>query len=68
MYFGKNSRRWSLKFYGKYDEIFSKSSGHEIPAEIITDELVSYAEVALRAEVCLRAIELKDRKLELGKN
>lgn len=68
LYFGKNSRRWSLKFYGKYDEIFSKSSGHEIPAEIITDELVSYAEVALRAEVCLRAIELKDRKLELGKN
>ncbi|EFA9162816.1 hypothetical protein C2703_003333 [Escherichia coli] len=34
VYLGKNSRRWSLKFYSKYDEHVSGKKGHQIAEEV----------------------------------
>lgn len=58
LYFGKNSRRSSLKIYSKGEEI--TVSGHEIPASVShRNDLVSWADDKLRIELVLRGMELK---------
>lgn len=57
MYFGKNSRRSSFKFYSKGTEI--KAKGHKLPEQFRTPEMIDYANKSLRAEATLRAMELK---------
>lgn len=57
LYFGKSSRRWSLKLYSKGQEIAAKGHGQEA-----VDELPSareWADKTLRAEVTFRSMELK---------
>jgi len=64
LYFGKHSRRWSMKFYAKLDEILRR--GHQLPFSIRDREkLVELADGMLRAELTLRSPELG--KLELNK-
>ena len=65
-YFGKNSRRWSLKCYSKGQEI--KAKGHRLPSELSTPEMLEYAEKALRIEGVTRQLELKRRSLHLASN
>jgi II/X family phage/plasmid replication protein len=65
-YFGKNSRRWSLKCYSKGQEI--KAKGHKLPTELATPEMIEYAEKALRIEGVTRQLELKRRSLHLASN
>jgi len=63
VYFGKNSRRSSLKFYNKLSEL--KAKGHKLPPEL--DQLVSlwdWVTGKLRAEYTLRSLQLKDDNLE----
>lgn len=62
LYFGKNSRRWSLKVYAKGQEIEAKGHGQES----ITDlpHARAWADRTLRAELTLRSLELK--RLGLG--
>ena len=57
LYFGKNSRRWSLKVYAKGQEIEAKGHGQES----ITDlpHARAWADRTLRAELTLRSLELK---------
>ncbi len=63
LYFGKHSRRWTMKFYGKLEEITKK--GHKLPYSIDDyDKLLEFAESMLRAELTLRSPELG--KLELN--
>lgn len=57
LYFGKNSRRWSLKLYAKGQEITAK--GHGQDAILGLPAAVSWAEKTLRAELTLRSMELK---------
>lgn len=57
LYFGKNSRRWGLKLYSKGEEIRAK--GHKQDAILHLPSAVEYADKALRAELVLRAMELK---------
>jgi II/X family phage/plasmid replication protein len=64
LYFGKHSRRWSLKFYAKGPE-FEK---HTSPALKTLPALSSYAERALRCEVVMRSMELKARGLDIAAN
>ena len=64
LYFGKNSRRWSLKCYSKGDEI--KAKGHELPLALQTEELESFADKLLRVEVVIRGMELKRLGLHLA--
>lgn len=54
LYFGKHSRRWSLKFYHKGQEVRdNKKHQRELP-----DSLLQFADKSLRAEIVLRGKEL----------
>lgn len=63
LYFGKNSRRWSLKIYAKGQEITAKGHGQDgilhLPA------CREWADRALRTELTLRSMELKRLGLSL---
>lgn len=65
-YFGKNSRRWSLKCYSKGLEILAK--GHKLPPELSIPEMIEYAQKALRIEGVIRQMELKRRSLNRACN
>jgi hypothetical protein len=64
LYWGKNSRRWSLKMYPKGDEL----KAHK-PKKGIVDHphflegVTNFADRALRVELTLRGMELKDKQL-----
>ena len=63
LYYGKHSRRWSLKFYSKGDELEAgKDHGLSEKLEHRSD-LLNYADRALRCELTLRGMELKRRGL-----
>ena len=62
LYFGKNSRRWSLKLYAKGQEI--RAPGHGQAAILELPSAVEGADKTLRAELTLRSMEL--RRLCLG--
>lgn len=64
LYFGKHSRRWSLKFYAKGPEFMK----HTPPALKELPALRAYADRALRCEVVLRSMELKARGLDTAAN
>ena len=65
LYFGKNSRRWSAKCYSKGHEINAKN--HQLPKELQIPELLDWADKALRIELVLRSMQLKDFLLYNGK-
>ena len=65
-YFGKNSRRWSLKCYSKGHELTAK--GHKLPKELSIPEMMEYANKALRIEGVTRQLELKRRDLHIAAN
>lgn len=57
LYFGKNSRRWSLKVYAKGQEIEAKGHGQDSIANL--PHAREWADRTLRAELTLRSLELK---------
>ena len=62
IYFGKNSTRWSLKIYPKFDELSSKKKGHELSVKIKKkdqDLLKDWAQGVVRFELTLRSPEIK---------
>lgn len=65
LYFGKTSRRWSVKFYSKGDEVAAR--GHKLSFEIEQrDNLIDWADNKLRAELTLRSIQLKEKQLSVA--
>lgn len=66
LYFGKNSRRWSVKCYSKGHELTVKGRG--LHADLAHPLLVEYAEKALRLELVMRSMHLKDCHLDLACN
>lgn len=66
LYFAKNSRRWSAKCYSKGQEINAKN--HKLPEELQIPELMEWADKALRIELVLRGMQLKDMLLANGKH
>ena len=66
VYFGKKSRRWALKCYSKGAEINVKGRG--LPSELLSFEILDYAEKALRLEVVIRRMELVDLELDTASN
>lgn len=62
LYFGKHSRRWSLKLYSKGQELDAK--GHRQPVVDQLPAVREWAERSLRAELTLRSMELKRRGLD----
>ena len=64
LYFGQRSRRWSLKFYAKGDELEAREKGHTLPETIPDrDKLQRWADNKLRGELTLRGMQL--HKLDL---
>ena len=57
LYFGKHSRRWSLKLYAKGQEITAKGHGQDAILEL--PSCLEWASKALRAELTIRSMELK---------
>lgn len=57
LYFGKNSRRSSLKLYSKGQEIQAKDHGQE--SVLLLPSAIEYANRSLRAEFTIRSMELK---------
>lgn len=57
LYFGKNSRRWSLKLYAKGQEIEAKGHGQDSILDL--PHARAWADRTLRAELTLRSMELK---------
>jgi II/X family phage/plasmid replication protein len=66
LYFGKNSRRWSVKCYSKGHELTVK--GRALHADLAHPLLIEYAEKALRLELVMRSMHLKDCHLDLACN
>ncbi len=65
LYFGQHSRRWSIKFYSKGDELDASGKGHKLPREIDHyDNLMKWADNKLRGELTLRSIQLKEYGLD----
>ena len=66
LYFGKNSRRWAVKCYSKGHELTVK--GRALHADLSHPLLVEYAEKALRLELVMRSMHLKDCLLNVACN
>lgn len=66
LYFGKQSRRWSLKMYSKGQEITAK--GHGQDAILQLPHARAWADRALRVELTLRSMELDRIGLSAGKD
>ncbi len=64
IYFGKNSKKWSLKIYNKYKEVLKR----KLPYTINKDKLLEFAKKLLRFEIVLRQQELKKQKLDFACN
>lgn len=63
LYFGQHSRRWSLKFYCKGDEL----DVHGLPDDFSHSDLIrDFADNLLRCELTLRSMELKKLGLFSG--
>jgi II/X family phage/plasmid replication protein len=62
LYFGKHSRRWSLKIYAKGQEILAKGHGQEAIEGL--PSCLDWANRSLRCELVLRSMELKRRGLD----
>lgn len=56
LYFGKHSRRWSLKFYAKGQEI--RADGHGQTPIMDLPHAMAWADKTLRVELTLRSMEL----------
>jgi II/X family phage/plasmid replication protein len=56
LYFMPNSRRWSIKFYNKGDELEVK--GHQLSDYLLTTPIPAFADNLLRCELTLRTTEL----------
>lgn len=66
VYWGKSSRRWTIKAYGKHQELHAKGKGHGLPAELLhRGRLLEFAEPMLRVELTLRSPELRKRGLSM---
>lgn len=59
LYWGKNSRRWSIKAYSKGEEINGPKS-HKLPARFSDTPISNFAQNKLRIELTLRAKELDE--------
>jgi len=66
LYWGKTSKRWSLKAYSKGEEIQVK--GHKLPDSLLDTPLTDWADNKLRIEVVLRNKELEERSLRNAGN
>lgn len=63
LYWGKNSRRWSLKAYAKAQELEAHPPSRDLP-----EALEEWADDKLRVELVMRQMQLKEHGLDLAAN
>lgn len=63
VYWGKGSRRWTLKAYSKYDEMISRN---HLSRNEDFKYLLGQSKGLLRIELTMRGLELKKRGLSIG--
>jgi II/X family phage/plasmid replication protein len=66
LYYGKNSRRWSIKCYSKGEEI--EAPKHRIPYALPVADLARWADNKLRIELTLRTKELTELNLHYARS
>ena len=66
LYWGKTSKRWSLKAYSKGEEI--EVVKHRLPDSLVGTPLAQWADNKLRLEVVLRSKELEEIRLRKACN
>lgn len=67
VYLGLGSRRWTLKYYSKGDELDNPSIKHQLPPGMMfRDPMMEYGDKALRCELQMRGLELERRGLSLA--
>lgn len=67
VYFNKGSRRWSVVFYSKHDEIKSRKKGHRLEfSPEIKQKLIELTSSTIRIESRVMSLELKDRNINTG--
>lgn len=66
LYWGKNSKRWSLKAYYKAEEV--QHPKHRLPDSLIDTPLIPWLDNKLRVELVLRSKELDELGLSLASN
>lgn len=62
LYWGKSSKRWTLKAYSKGQEL-TAGKGHKLPAELQETPLPEWADNKLRIELTLRGKQLDELSL-----
>jgi len=67
VYWGKNSRRWSIKAYNKAEEI-NATKDHKLPDLDIFQPLREFAQGKLRLELTLRQLELRTHEIKYAKD
>lgn len=68
VYWGKNSRRWSMKLYLKSDELKARGKMHRLARSLVDRayrDLHEWAQGVVRFELTLRGMEIRDRNLEV---
>lgn len=63
LYWGKTSKRWSLKAYCKGEEISVKKKGHQLPQALHNTPLQEWAANKLRIELVLRGKQLDEMRI-----
>jgi len=66
LYWGKNSKRWSMKAYSKGEEIGVKKKGHQLPLSLPQKPLLEWADNKLRIELVLRGKQLDEMGINQG--
>jgi len=66
VYFGKDSKRWTIKMYNKYNEINSRKNKKYQDFNRLTPSVVNWTLNKMRVEVVLKSNELREKNLHLG--
>jgi II/X family phage/plasmid replication protein len=64
LYWGKTSKRWSLKAYCKAEEV--QQPKHRLPESLLDTPLIPWADNKLRIELVLRSKELDELNLDIA--
>lgn len=68
VYWQKNSKRWAMKAYSKFQELLRGDKGHQLPLQLQATPLMAWAEKILRVELRLKKLELRDLTLTTAKD
>jgi II/X family phage/plasmid replication protein len=66
IYWGKESRRWTIKAYSKYNELTKGGKKHKLPYELDNTPLLEWTKNKLRIELTLKSNELEEKEIKFA--